>query len=304
MKLHKVADHRKNCPEDWADDAYFMSLHDTEAMWLSFTPESGPCAVLVGAGGVNALSGQKLGTKLEKDNYLVCPPQPWLDGWKDVDGTVHQFIATPHRKGDGLTVGEQIIGKDSKTGAMGLAVFYPKDGAKLKAPSYPNQGIADSAGSSTMDWGGPVGGLKAMNMCLASASLGPFSGKKAALGPVMRSARPHVEMGLGKGGKIIQKVYGDPHGIEVWRDKPTVVFAFYLVDAKTAAEITGEIVAAPAVYSGYQGPWFGLQDEQLPDVLGTGIFSGLKSAAFTGDISNVENAEAEEQVPVPSKTGA
>src|SRR6185369_14990848 len=84
MALHSVKKYRKNCPESWGDDAYFMALHDVEAMWMSFHTMGGtPLALLVGAGGINALDGEKLGTILAKDNYLVAPPQPWLDGWKD-----------------------------------------------------------------------------------------------------------------------------------------------------------------------------------------------------------------------------
>jgi len=132
MKLFKVSDFQKNCPQDWAQEACFTALHETEAMWISFRAIGKPCAVLIGAGGVNALTGQKLGTKLEKDNYLVCPPQPWIDGWKDVDGTVHQFVATPHKKGKGISVGEQLIGADSKTGAIGVAIFDPKEDVSLR----------------------------------------------------------------------------------------------------------------------------------------------------------------------------
>lgn len=280
IKLYKVSDYRKNCPEYWDNGSYFLSLHDTEAMWIAFQSIGKPCAVLVGAGGVNALTGGKLGTKLEKDNYLVCPPQPWLDGWKDVDGTVHQFVATPHKKGDGITVGEQMLGAESQTGAMGLAIFEPKEDAKLTVTPVPVQGYVGTAACTNV-------------ICPAPPTL-----------PRQRPARPHAEMGLGKGGKIIQKVYSDPHGLTVWKAKPTVVFAFYLVDAKTAEDITGETVANPVAHSGYNGPWFGLQDEKLPDVAGTNIFSGLKSA-FPGDTTNAqEEAVHPEQLPIGSKTGA
>lgn len=338
MKMFKVSDYRKNCPADWDDSAFFMSLHDTEAMWLSFHAIGKPCAVLVGAGGVNALSGQKLGTKLEKENYLVCPPQPWIDGWKDVDGTVHQFIATPHKKGEGLTVAEQIIGAESKTGAMGLAIFEPKDDAKLKTANLPGEWNAGNQWATGGIKGQSVGGntmwasseiitsslmsfdhvensIYSTTMDFAEQSVvkcaveqqqftNSVVPKPAGILRAARAAVAHVEMGLGKGGKIIQKIYGDPHGIEVWKETPTVVFAFYLVDAKTAEEITGEKVAGPVDHAQYGGAWFGLHDEKLPDVLGTSIFSGLKSAAFTGDTSNVEDEKSKESVPVEVKAGA
>ena len=70
------------------------------------------------------------------------------------------------------------------------------------------------------------------------------------------------------------------------------VFAVYLVDAKTAAEITGEAVAAPAVAESYQGPWYVLEDKELGDVEGSDKFSGLKSAAFPGNAEGQEEAEA------------
>ncbi len=109
-----------------------------------------------------------------------------------------------------------------------------------------------------------------------------------------RSAPPVSEMGVGKGGKITQKIYPDPYGLEVWKTEPGTVFAVYLVDAATAQEITGEAVAEPAVQENYQGPYFGLEDEQLADAPGSDKFTGLKAAtsgAFPGDTSNVKAAE-------------
>ncbi|MFL6447305.1 MAG: hypothetical protein ACJ746_06395 [Bryobacteraceae bacterium] len=304
MKLFKVSDFQKNCPHDWAQEACFMALHETEAMWISFRAIGRPCAVLIGAGGVNALTGQKLGTKLETDNYLVCPPQPWIDGWKDVDETVHQFVATPHKKGEGTSVGEQLIGADSKTGAIGLAMFDPKDDVSLTPAISPEEWSGSITGNYMIDSDGPLKSFFASSVFACSTpSQGPgvpqpdFSlskGSRAKANLLAECSLAGKEMGLGKGGKILQKIYADPHGLEVWRSKPTVVFAFYLVDAKTGAEITGEDIPAPVSYADYGGNWYGLKDENLPDVAGTSAFAGLKSAAFAGDISNAEKEVATE----------
>jgi hypothetical protein len=307
MKLHKVSDYRKNCPESWADDAHFMALYDVEAMWMSFGSGGHPVALLVGAGGVNALTGEKLGTKLEAANYLVAPPQPWLDGWKDKDGTVYQFVATPHKKGDGLTVGEQLIGAESKTGAIGIAVFNPKDPASLKIESYfPTQGYTQNQDGSDYTWqkksyGATGQSLITTSLCVASFDTAEtqtekVSGQHLNSTAMLRSSRAVTEMGVGKGGKIIQHLYPDPHGLDAWEDKPVAVFAVYLIDAATAEEITGEKVAAPAVHDAYNGLWFGLKDDTLGDVPGTDKFSGLKSAAFPGDTTNAEEKEA----PIPT----
>ena len=305
MRLHSVKQYRKNCPKSWDDEAFFMALHDTEAMWMSFTPCGAPSAILVGAGGINALNGEKLGTVLAKDNYMVAPPQPWLDGWKDQDGTVYQFVATPHKAGEGLSVGEQLIGKESKTGAIGIAVFDPMDPGKLKPAHAPHEWYGYSP------VGGACGqmiksfdddGLESMNYAAPTSSLHTNSMKRKAPAS-LRADIKLSEMGVGKGGKIIQKIYPDPYGVEVWKKRPAAIFAVYLVDAKTAAEITGEKVASPAVNEDYKGAWFGLQDNTLGDVAGSDKFTGLKSATFPGDTSNV-NADPQTEAALSSKETA
>ncbi len=346
MDFEPVKKYKTNCPSDWEPEGYFAALHETEAMWMSFAPIN-PVAVLVGAGGINALTGEKLGTKLEKGNYLVAPPQPWLDGWKDKDGTVYQFVATAHKAGDGNTVGEQLIGKESKTGALAFAVFDPRLGAKLKTVHEPAHsalmsmfsdttigggGVSSTMGSfgagagasTVMDWGsdnlvkfaspnfGATGmsvSCNTMTTSLMPSSSGPKVFRhsaargsslklRAASGPrkPLNPALALPEMGIGKGGKIEQKIYEDPHGLDVWKTKPTRAGVIYLVNAEVFAEITGIEVPKPVGHEHYKGVWFGMHDKDLKDVPGTDKFSGLKSAlpAFPGDTSNVTDDEWEE----------
>lgn len=338
MKLYKVSDYKDNCPQDWAQDAYFGALHPSEAMWISFASSSA-VAVLIGAGGVNALTAKKLGTTLEPDNYLVCPPQPWIDGWKGEDGSVHQFVATAHKKGDGLTVGEQLIGAESKTGAIGIALFEPKLDATLNptfAPitvkssfgggggltgmmsfnsspnKYPSVVMDSVVTNQTVNYSGPTHApnpqMKASKgQPQAKGPSGSAVGGNSAGGNVVRCFTQNVEMGIGKGGAIAQKIYPDPHGIEVWQEKPSAVFAFYLVDAAVAKAITGETIHEPRTSEQYSGPWFDLEDSKLNDIPGSSQFAGLKSVAFPGDTSNVKTEtteEAPEPVSVEAKAGA
>ncbi len=97
-------------------------------------------------------------------------------------------------------------------------------------------------------------------------------------------------MGIGKGGKIRQKIYPDPHGIEVWQDAPVAAVAVYVVDARAFEEITGEKIPLPVGYEVYNGLWYGLKDQDKEDVTGTSKFTGLKSA-FLGDVGNVSTPE-------------
>lgn len=107
------------------------------------------------------------------------------------------------------------------------------------------------------------------------------------------------EMGIGKGGRIAQKIYPDPHGLEVWKDAPTSAIAVYVVDAVTFEAITGEKIPTPVSHESYKGVWFGLQDSQIGDVAGSSIFTGLQTA-FAGDVSNVPSeAEKDKETVVP-----
>nr|WP_213394460.1 hypothetical protein [Yoonia sp.] len=56
-----------------------------------------PVALKIGAGKINAVSGEKWGDGLSKDpqNYVVLPNQPWLDGFNVEKGKVRQFVAMP-----------------------------------------------------------------------------------------------------------------------------------------------------------------------------------------------------------------
>jgi len=298
MELHRVGKYAKRCPANWEINAYFMALHETEAMWMSFKTFGPPTAMLVGAGGINALTGEKLGITLEKDNYLVAPPQPWLDGWKDEDGTVYQFVATAYRKGEGMTVAEQLMGEQSKTGAIGIAFFNPKDPAELKSKRTPSEGYSDSMTDDQFQWDHPF-----LSACLPSASLKSRAPAAAAsegfalpFGLDNRTRTTFDEMGIGRGGKIVQKVYPDPHGLEVWEQDPSATLACYLVNARAFEEITGKKMPKPISSENYSGHWFGLQDKAEGDVAGTDKFTGLKSAVFPGKVTPSDQKPAPEPV--------
>lgn len=104
---------------------FAVPVHQWEAMWISFdAPAWHPSAVQVSAGGVNVLSGEPFATPLREGNYLVAPPQLWLDGAKTGAGVVRQFVAAP--LGQGMTVGEQIAG--TAESSLRIRVFAAKPG--------------------------------------------------------------------------------------------------------------------------------------------------------------------------------
>lgn len=240
FEIYKVSDY--NCPKSWDQDAYFIAMHSKEAMWLSFQTCE-PVAVMVGAGKINALDGKPFGEKLEKDGYLVTPPQPWLDGWKADDGSVYQFVAT--EVGENRTVGEQLA--ETQDHAILLSVFESKNPQKHQREVFAKSLCFGGSGED-------------FECCMApcSASLG-------------------AEMGLGKGGKITQKIYEDPYGIEEWKESPTKTAKIYLINASEFSEITGTPLPPPKDEDSYNGAWFGLEDEHLSDIQGTKIFDNIKA---------------------------
>ena len=76
---------------------------------------------------MNALTGAAWDERLHADpqDYLVCPPQPWLDGIKTGEGQIRQFVAMP--LGAGFTIEAQVSGEE-RFGGIQVAVFEPKPG--------------------------------------------------------------------------------------------------------------------------------------------------------------------------------
>ena len=273
--VFKVGDFKSGAPGNWREEGYFMPMYRQEAMWISFGHPDVPKALIVGAGNINAVTGkpfdpskEKLAGKRRKkseleikletpQNYMVVPPQPWLDGWKAEDGKIYQFVAA--ELGSGETVEGQITGEET-AGGIQLIVYDPKDGQNLIHATRPHEYVT----------GGFYSGLKGGNLMMCS-----FSAETPATKSFMARS-----MGLGRGGEISQKIYPDPHGIEVWKKSPTVVDIVYLVSSEDFKQVTGyEAPPTPVSYQEYQKqglPWFDLHDQKYKDTKGSGIFEKLK----------------------------
>jgi hypothetical protein len=82
--IHRVRDHTRKIPKEWKQsDAIFLPIPDEEAVWIAFDPgKTKPKAVQIKFGAINAVSGRNWKEKLEDlpQNYVVCPPQLWMEG--------------------------------------------------------------------------------------------------------------------------------------------------------------------------------------------------------------------------------
>jgi hypothetical protein len=178
-------------------------------------------------------------------DYLTVPPQPWLDGIATGKGVIRQFVAMP--LGMGYTVEGQLTGEE-RFGGIQLEVFSPKPG---RIPEMVRR-RSESAG--------PV-------PCMAMAAPAPQS--KA--------------MGLAAGGRMTQKVYPDPHGLDVWDQSASARVYVHIVSSEQWREITGEeapptpITAKTYAQHGY--PWFQLYDEHLAALPGSDALASVRSVA-------------------------
>ncbi len=332
--VYKVSDFKSGTPEEWREDGFFMPMYRQEAMWMNFARGymDNPKALIVGAGNINAVSGvpfdpsknkfaekkrrKKKGEdglviKLEgNQNYLVVPPQPWLDGWKDTDGKIYQFVAA--EMGSGETVEGQITGEET-VGGIQLIVFDPKEGEKLVHATRPHEYIV---GGSWLNSGllfepgvyipGSKPGIKINDQWLhpqptiyeptiyevyntGKHSMMYAMESASTLGDTLGTTRGAVKsvnvasvqsMGFGRGGEIMQKIYPDPYGFDVWQEKPTAVDVIYLVSSEDFKQVTGyEAPPTPVTYEKYQQyglPWFELHDQNLKDSEGSDVFAKLK----------------------------
>jgi hypothetical protein len=139
--LRRIEDYRERVPHAWVQHGgVFIPMYQREALWISFRPRYWkPNAVKIAVGKVNAVSGKPWDERLRpgENDYLVCPPQPWLDGINAGDEYIRQFVAMP--LGMGYTVEGQVTGAET-FGGIQIVVYEPKPG---RFPDQPPAGAVE-----------------------------------------------------------------------------------------------------------------------------------------------------------------
>lgn len=249
--IYRVDDHAKSLPAEWQrDNGVFIPMYQREALYIRFensTPWQ-PYAVKVAIGGINAVSGEPQSNRLrgEPQDYLVCPPQLWLDGIYTERGMVRQFLAMP--LGLGYTVEGSISGSE-KVGGLQITVFAPKPGIfPAEAPE-------------------------------TKPALRPTSFGRAPQGET-------TEMGLAAGGGIKQKVLPDPHGLETWDQNSFAQVNVHVLNSAQFHQLTGleppPTIINEQTYAEQRFPWFPLYGETLQgDVTPSDQLAEVKTVAET-----------------------
>ena len=151
--IRRVCDYADRVAAPWREtDGAFIPMYRREALWLGFAGAWWkPNAVKVAVGGINAITGEADDQVLHADpqDYLVCPEQPWLDGFKTGEGLVRQFVAMP--LGFGYTVEQALTGAET-VGGLQITVFEPKPGR------FPDQPPTTSPSARAQRGLGSVGG--------------------------------------------------------------------------------------------------------------------------------------------------
>lgn len=228
--IHCVSDY-PGCPSTWRQDGLFIPMYQREALWLGFDGVGWkPNAVKIAIGKINAISARRWDEKLQRD------PQDYIicpnQPWLDGINAGDGFIRqfVAMPLGFGYTVEAQVTGVESE-GGIQILVYEPKPGKFSEQPPPPS-----NLGPERMS--SPIGGA--------------------------------MEMGLGAGGKIKQKIYPDPYGFDTW-DPDNYGFVFvYIVNSEQYRELTGLEPPSTSIsaqtYTQYGLPWFDLYDQEKADL--------------------------------------
>jgi hypothetical protein len=259
--VHRVADHAARLPEAWSErDGVFIPMYQREALWLGFRGANWkPDAVKVAVGGINVVSGSATDDGLHDDpqDYVVVPPQPWLDGINTGHGSVRQFVAMP--LGLGYTLEAALTDREER-GGIRITVFEPGPGRFPDAP--------------------PPEDAHPRRLSMPSQGTG---------------------MGLGAGGRMRQKIYADPHGLEVWDLDNRGTIDVFLVNSSQYREITGQspppTPIGAAMYAEHDLPWFDLYDEDRADVAPSDRLAGATTVAQHDAAQGIAEPEPGFEVP-------
>lgn len=238
-----VSNHRK------ARGGIIMPMFQTDALWLNFSSlgyrrQELPVALKIGAGKINAVSGEKWTDGLSQDpqNYVVLPEQPWIDGFNVAKGKVRQFVAMP--LGQEYTVEEQIDPKSDVGGIQFEAI-------PMKKEAYEK--------------------LKTEREEASSAKFGLIKSMKC----------ESMEMGLGMGGSMRQEIYDDEYGLDAWDLDNSQRCFIMLTNAEQWMAITGEEPPLSPIsaedYSNAGLPWFDYYGGDCKTIEGAKALGDIKS---------------------------
>lgn len=266
-------------------------MYQSEALWIQFT-SSYPFAAKVGAGKINAVTGEGWGEGLQAapQNYLVVPHQPWLDGFAVRKGVIRQFVAMP--LGAGYSVEEQLT-SEADVGGLQLQFYL------MKAQAYFRIRVAERLPKTLDD----------VIDELVTVDSGPRI--RFSRGQALSEANPcrvseAGAMGLGAGGTMRQVIYKDLNDFEDWDRSVSSRCFVHPCNSLRWREITGTNPPHPPFtakeYKVRGVPWFDYYRDDLAASPGSAILQGVKTvfdlARIKGDVPLPDNASLDANVTI------
>lgn len=243
--VFSVAEYGDRVPPPWRErGGVFIPMYQREAMWLGFHAAVWkPNAVKIAAGGINVISGERDRPELQAE------PQDYIvcpdQPWIDGIHTGEGSIRQFIAMPLGLdyTIEAGISGAE-RVGGLQFTVFEPKPG---RFPDTP-----------------PI----ALDRRPARAAA-PKTG--------------FIEMGLGAGGTIKQRIYPDPYGTDTWDPDNLGRVLVHIVNSEQFFEITGEQPPPTPISAGTYTrcglPWYQLYDEGRGDLPPSRRLAAVKTVA-------------------------
>lgn len=245
--LRHLDDYARRLPEKWlARGGVIMPMHQAEAMWVSFDnrgwDESYPFAIKIATGKINAITGESWDSNLNQD------PQDYAvipkQPWLDgycVERGVIRQFVAMPL-GKGYSAEEQITGTAEHGGMQIIA--YPMKAERYEATKRRRPEVLEDLEP---------------NACMSE----------------------RMDMGLAPGGRMKQKIYEDPYGLDAWDQRHASRCFVTIANSKAWMAITGQRPpTTPPTASDYTKaglPWFEYFDGDAEAISGATTLRSLSS---------------------------
>ncbi len=117
------------------------------------------------------------------------------------------------------------------------------------------------------------------------------------------TALANVAMGLAAGGRMEQKIYPDPYGIDAWDPESRRRVFVHIVNSMAFREITGKEPPTTPVsartYAQYKLPWFDLYDDKMGDIDAPDALKNVKSMKEMDKEKGFKPQQDDSSVDVP-----
>ena len=283
--LRHIEDYAEKLPiESVKRGGVLMPMYQSEALWIDFSGRY-PIAIKIGTGKINAISGESWSSGIKhprqvseansgkanqaKQNYVVIPKQPWLDGYCSEEAVIRQFVAMP--LGGGVTVEEQ-LNPGSEFGGMQIEAF-PLRPEKWEAMERQRIAILEEIERERIE-------REKFDEDVCYSCDGPAMHSSSP--PRKMMSRFDLSMGIAKGGRIVQKIYEDKFDANDWDLSCSTRCWVHLCNSELWEQITGEkpphkpFSAKEYIQEGL--PWFDYYSDNK-GILPSKVLKGVKSVS-------------------------